>query len=373
MGVSEGFINEDDLKRVERTLVHEIQHVIQHEEGFANGGNPHSATQAYLKESGLDKKLEQISSKLTAYDTTLTKILENDKRLKVLENAVITLHNIFLTTDLYKVSKEELTSTIKKYIPDWVPGINYDALLDKRKQELIVEHEKELEKAKDLEEEGNRELKELEQSLPNGIELYARLAGEAEARTVSARHNISVEEMHNSLFMDDLYKDVAKKDLIFIYDNISTASSVWPVGFKGTVKEFQEIVDSNINNPTFRWRSRVAKNNKWGRFKDDWFRHGYDVKGYVDKMGNWKVSTVKPVQPKYREVESIPLKTVDAINNSESTIERINRIRQHHRDKLLPANLSEEDKQYLRDRKISMEDYNKMTDLEKEVLFKCKE
>ena len=373
LGVSEGFINEDDLKRVERTLVHEIQHVIQHEEGFANGGNPNSATQAYLKESGLDKKLEQISSKLTAYDTTLTKILENDKRLKVLENAVITLHNIFLTTDLYKVSKEELTSTIKKYIPDWVPGINYDALLDKRKQELIVEHEKELEKAKDLEEEGNRELKELEQSLPNGIELYARLAGEAEARTVSARHNISVEEMHNSLFMDDLYKDVAKKDLIFIYDNISTASSVWPVGFKGTVKEFQEIVDSNINNPTFRWRSRVAKNNKWGRFKDDWFRHGYDVKGYVDKMGNWKVSTVKPVQPKYREVESIPLKTVDAINNSESTIERINRIRQHHRDKLLPANLSEEDKQYLRDRKISMEDYNKMTDLEKEVLFKCKE
>ena len=372
LGVDEGFINEDGLKRVERTLVHEIQHIIQHEEGFANGGNPNSATQAYLKESGLDKKFEQISSKLTAYQDTLDKIIDSDEKFKEIEHIVKTVHDIYFSMGM-DAPIEDIVNTIKKTLPNWVPGVNYDALLDERKQELIVEHEKELEKAKDLEEEGNRELKELEQSLPNGIELYARLAGEVEARTVSARHNMSVEEMHNSLFMDDLYKDVAKKDLIFIYDNISTASSVWPAGFKGTVKEFQEIVDSNINNPTFRWRSRVAKNNKWGRFKDDWFRHGYDVRGYVDRMGNWKVSTVKPVQPKYREVESIPLKTVDAINNSESTIERINRIRQHHRDKLLPANLSEEDKQYLRDRKISMEDYNKMTDLEKEVLFKCKE
>ena len=372
LGFSTGFIDEETLKRVERTLVHEIQHAIQAEEGFAKGGNPNSATQAYLKESGLDKKFEQISSKLTAYQDTLDKIIDSDEKFKEIEHIVKTVHDIYFSMGM-DAPIEDIVNTIKKTLPNWVPGVNYDALLDERKQELIVEHEKELEKAKDLEEEGNRELKELEQSLPNGIELYARLAGEVEARTVSARHNMSVEEMHNSLFMDDLYKDVAKKDLIFIYDNISTASSVWPVGFKGTVKEFQEIVDSNINNPTFRWRSRVAKNNKWGRFKDDWFRHGYDVKGYVDKMGNWKVSTVKPVQPKYREVESIPLKTVDAINNSESTIERINRIRQHHRDKLLPANLSEEDKQYLRDRKISMEDYNKMTDLEKEVLFKCKE
>ena len=372
LGFSTGFIDEETLKRVERTLVHEIQHAIQAEEGFAKGGNPNSATQAYLKESGLDKKFEQISSKLTAYQDTLDKIIDSDEKFKEIEHIVKTVHDIYFSMGM-DAPIEDIVNTIKKTLPNWVPGVNYDALLDERKQELIVEHEKELEKAKDLEEEGNRELKELEQSLPNGIELYARLAGEVEARTVSARHNMSVEEMHNSLFMDDLYKDVAKKDLIFIYDNISTASSVWPAGFKGTVKEFQEIVDSNINNPTFRWRSRVAKNNKWGRFKDDWFRHGYDVKGYVDKMGNWKVSTVKPVQPKYREVESIPLKTVDAINNSESTIERINRIRQHHRDKLLPANLSEEDKQYLRDRKISMEDYNKMTDLEKEVLFKCKE
>ena len=48
------------------------------------------------------------------------------------------------------------------------------------------------------------------------------------------------------------------------------------------------------------------------------------------------------------------------------------RIEQYHRDKLLFDNLSQEDKSYLQERGISDTEYKDMTQLEKEVLFKCK-
>lgn len=48
------------------------------------------------------------------------------------------------------------------------------------------------------------------------------------------------------------------------------------------------------------------------------------------------------------------------------------RIEQYHRDKLLFDNLSQEDKSYLQERGISDMEYKDMTQLEKEVLFKCK-
>ena len=48
------------------------------------------------------------------------------------------------------------------------------------------------------------------------------------------------------------------------------------------------------------------------------------------------------------------------------------RIEQYHRDKLLFDNLSQEDKSYLQERGISDIEYKDMTQLEREVLFKCK-
>lgn len=47
------------------------------------------------------------------------------------------------------------------------------------------------------------------------------------------------------------------------------------------------------------------------------------------------------------------------------------RIRQHHRNKLQYGNLSQEQKDYIKLRNISIEDYNDMSDVEKEVLFYC--
>ena len=47
------------------------------------------------------------------------------------------------------------------------------------------------------------------------------------------------------------------------------------------------------------------------------------------------------------------------------------RIRQYHRNKLQYGNLSQEQKDYIKLRNISIEDYNDMSDIEKEVLFHC--
>lgn len=47
-------------------------------------------------------------------------------------------------------------------------------------------------------------------------------------------------------------------------------------------------------------------------------------------------------------------------------------IRQYHSDKLMYGNLSQEDKDYIAQRKITLEEYNRMSDIEKRTLFECK-
>ena len=62
--------------------------------------------------------------------------------------------------------------------------------------------------------------------LSSDKENYLKLAGETEARTVSKRRKMSLEERRNSLFTDTMYQDVAKEDLIFLEDNIKNALSL---------------------------------------------------------------------------------------------------------------------------------------------------
>ena len=57
---------------------------------------------------------------------------------------------------------------------------------------------------------------------------------------------------------------------------------------------------------------------------------------------------------------------------SDETLENSSKeIEQYHRNKLQYSNLSQEQKDYIKLRNISIEDYNNMSDIEKEVLFHC--
>lgn len=119
-----------------------------------------------------------------------------------------------------------------------------------------------------------------------------------------------------------------------------------------TLKDLQDIVDTTINNPAV-YRNRVSRNKAWGDFKDNWETRGYIVKGYFnEKIKKWTVASVL-FNPKFKKVSD-------------------NIIPQYYRDKLALGNLSEEDRQYLKDRKISEEEYNNMSYNEREVLLNCK-
>ena len=114
-----------------------------------------------------------------------------------------------------------------------------------------------------------------------------------------------------------------------------------------TPARFQEIVDSVVNNSTHTIKGR---NNEWGKFVDSWKKDGVEVKGYRGSNNKYIVTSVK--------------------NISEQSYYR--RIEQYHREKLMYGNLSNEDKQYLSDRGISINEYNRMSQFEREVLFHCK-
>lgn len=114
-----------------------------------------------------------------------------------------------------------------------------------------------------------------------------------------------------------------------------------------TPKRFQEIVDSVVNNATHTIKGR---NNEWGKFVDSWKKDGVEVKGYRGSNNKYIVTSVK--------------------NISEQSYYR--RIEQYHREKLMYGNLSNEDKQYLSDRGININEYNRMSQFEREVLFHCK-
>lgn len=116
-----------------------------------------------------------------------------------------------------------------------------------------------------------------------------------------------------------------------------------------TPARFQEIVDSVVNNATHTIKGR---NTAWGNFKRKWEEDGVIVKGYRNKDNKYIVASVKvkedPEMDKYRRIE------------------------QHHREKYMLGNLSNEDKQFLKDKGISIEEYNRMSPFEREVLFHCR-
>jgi hypothetical protein len=55
--------------------------------------------------------------------------------------------------------------------------------------------------------------------------LYSRIAGEVESRAAEKRIELSLEERRNTLFTDDMYKDVAQEDLIFLDENLQGTQS----------------------------------------------------------------------------------------------------------------------------------------------------
>ena len=161
------------------TLVHEIQHIIQAEEGFALGGN----------ESMIDTTNPQVREDVEQ----LTKVLEIEA-----QNA------------------NDLVEPLKELYRAWqvarLIGTNADvkdALKEYNK--LRSEYDKHVSNV-------NAIRKDLRRFRKLGQSGYERLAGEVEARNVARRIDMSVEERRNALLEET--EDVARKDQIFLRDNV---------------------------------------------------------------------------------------------------------------------------------------------------------
>ena len=214
----------DSGESIESVITHELQHFIQDREGFSKGGNPEMSINAYLKQKGKYEEYQKLLDSNGKYSKTLHKILSEDKEYVKNERIARALDRAF---DMIPPdeSDDKVENFLKEFIPGWEKGVNYDTLADKRKEEIIKEHKDELEEAREADKETAKKIQDSQATLPTSYEAYRRLAGEVESRAAGRRFGLTLEERRNSLFTDEMYKDVAKEDLIFLQDGLTQMES----------------------------------------------------------------------------------------------------------------------------------------------------
>lgn len=217
-------IHADELKYMNSILNHEIQHAIQHIEGFASGGSPEN----------IRDKIEEIVHENSPAAEYARQMLKTWSGMKI---AAI---NLGRYKDMIKSDREGLRETAAEYYLDALNMLNdnpnshlvvdWDQFDDKTAMEiaesgyLVDEAIKELNRLADeywkTIPEGNKDalgivnkLGDLLENLSDD-ELYWNLAGETEARNVEKRLGMTNEERRNSLAEDT--EDVPRNSQIVL-------------------------------------------------------------------------------------------------------------------------------------------------------------
>lgn len=215
-------IHADELKYLDSILNHEIQHAIQHIEGFARGGNPE-----YLQwRIEAAKKEWRARAWADALRDKAEEMGEHYNQVEV-EKALI---------DEYK----EMGMDNDEWMPDKetrIKGFNYFArgYADRSFDDDIRAFR----------------LNESTRSDYNSYVEYTKLGGEVEARNVQSRMNMSPEERRKTLAEET--EDVARKDQIFLY-----GGSVSMMGSRA----FNEAINSS-DNIRFSLKSMMEKPEGW--------------------------------------------------------------------------------------------------------------
>ena len=188
---------QDGLPAMKKTLIHEIQHYIQEQEGFAPGGNLYTASR--LAATGNYSSTELADAYRKFHDNV--KLLPGD----LYENIGRVLHeNSF--RNFRDVLGEELGELwgSKETAIDFMRNA-YDS---SNRETFLQIYEAELEKAK--------------KGHPDAFSLYRRLAGEVEARNAEKRSGLSLEERLRTLLANT--EDVSEQDKIYLEKNVSEVS-----------------------------------------------------------------------------------------------------------------------------------------------------
>ena len=183
-------IHADELKYLNSILDHEIQHAIQHIEGFARGGNE-ASVDAEFKAAKAEWKARAYAHELEE----TAKELGGEYNQSEVEKALI---------------KEYEDMGIQDYLPDnetRIKGFNYFArgYADRSMDDAIKRFRLETSTRGDF----------------NAYDEYRKLSGEVEARNVQKRLDMTEDERRNSLAAET--EDVAREDQIFLFGDGGTA------------------------------------------------------------------------------------------------------------------------------------------------------
>ena len=197
---NEPYINEFGGKG---TLVHEIQHVIQDIENFAQGGNS----------AMVDTSDPAVRNEVETLQRVLGIEIENANEL------VPVLKDIFTRGRMAELSGDRQTALALK--AEWnkkkAEWDNHSANINAIKKDL-------------------RKFKTL------GLEGYRKLAGEVESRNAEARMNMSYNERRNSLLSET--EDVAREDQIFLRDNLMMKSDEYKASVSFRITPEQDEMDA---------------------------------------------------------------------------------------------------------------------------------
>lgn len=192
---------------------------------------------------------------------------------------------------------------------------------------------------------GNLEAVELEERMAEDFRRYMqnRESSNLFKRLWIRLKNLISNIVGNTNYLDRIYSDIAKGNFA---NRIVSDSAAIRNSEAYTIESLQERVNNYVNRAN---SSRISRNKAWGDIQDSLNREGYKMKGHYDKTYGWRVDSIVP-KDNYRTS---------------------NEIRQYHYNKLGFNRLNQEQKDYLNERNISESDYNNMTLLEREVLFRC--
>ena len=229
-------VNTNSTMSTESIIAHEVQHAIQHIEGFARGGNPETVRQQIedyigkneedvemtksVIESAFDlfakaSKLEIIYPKMinsdvewqqqTATDAYWDALNTIDYSFRNFETEVKNDYSQFKGMSPYEIARtgyhvKETIEELKRMSDEYLNSLTDD---DRYLEELVDRYKKALESDSDA-------------------VLYTKLSGEVESRNVQARMGMNDEERRASLAAET--EDVAREDQIFLQDGLNGVS-----------------------------------------------------------------------------------------------------------------------------------------------------
>ena len=252
-------IHADELKYLDSILNHEIQHVIQDLEGFAQGGDSKHIRKVLERMINENQEASDYAKDKLKEWVTLTMAAD---RLSDLYKQYINSDNEWLKNkaiESYWDAMNELDNNEQSTLTNDYPDGTAREIAESGYH--VDEAEKELRRlAKETKEsipEGNNSALDLVSKLTDALEnnddynLYRKLGGEVEARNVQSRMGMSPEERRKTLAEET--EDVARKDQIFLYgDSVSMMGS----------RAFNEAINSS-DNIRFSLKSMMEKPEGW--------------------------------------------------------------------------------------------------------------